>query len=327
MALPMKQIHYDPPAQALPREHYPDLFTHRKDSFSGLSFNFIPRSTFTDTSEQRREVYEDLWAGGDFHFWLATYADMLFDPRANEEAYNFWCEKTRARIQDRNIKDILAPQKQPHAFGCKRISLENGYFEIFNQENVTLVDASRTGSPIQCITEKGIQTKEGEHEVDIIVCATGYDAVTGGLMQIDIRGRGGVSLEDAWKDGTKTYLGMASQGFPNMFFTYGPQAPTAFCNGPTCAELQGDWILNVMNHAKQHRLTAVEVQSQAQEEWKDLIWKLASASLLPAVDSWYMGTNVPGKLREPLIYLGGVPTYHNTLEEVAEKGYEGFTLV
>lgn len=327
MALPMKQEHYDPPAQALPREQYSDLFTHRKDSFSGFSFNFIPRSTFADTPEQRREVYEDMWAQGDFQFWLATYVDMLFDARANEEAYNFWCEKTRARIEDERVRDILAPQKQPHAFGCKRISLENGYFEIFNQENVTLVDTSKTGSPIECITEKGIRTTQGEHEFDAIVCATGYDAVTGGLTQIDIHGRGGVSLKDAWKEGAKTYLGMASHGFPNMFFTYGPQAPTAFCNGPTCAELQGDWILNIMDHVRRHNFSTVEVQEKAQEEWKELIWKLANASLLPSVDSWYMGTNIPGKAREPMIYLGGVPTYYKRLEDVAEKGYEGFTLV
>jgi cation diffusion facilitator CzcD-associated flavoprotein CzcO len=326
MALPMKQVHYDPPAQAFPRDQYPDLFTHRKDSFSGFSFNFIPRSTFADTAAQRREVYEDLWARGDFQFWLATYVDMLFDPRANEEAYNFWCEKTRARIQDEQARDVLAPRKQPHAFGCKRISLEKGYFEIFNQEHVRLVDVSEKGSPIQCVTEKGIKTKAGEHELDVIVCATGYDAVTGGLTQIDIRGRDGVSLKDAWKEGAKTYLGMASHGFPNMFFTYGPQAPTALCNGPTCAELQGDWILTVMNHTRQRGYSTVEVQEQAQQDWKELIWKLASASLLPTVDSWYMGTNVPGKSREPLIYLGGVPTYYRTLEKVAEKGYEGFTV-
>ncbi|KAF3044627.1 hypothetical protein E8E12_005538 [Didymella heteroderae] len=327
MALPMKQDRYDPPVQALPRDQYPDLLAHRKDSFSGFSFNFIPRSTFADTPEQRREVYESLWAQGDFQFWLATYVDMLFDPRANEEAYNFWCRKTRTRIQDERVKEILAPLKPPHAFGCKRISLEKGYFEIFNQENVTLVDASKDGSPILSITATSVKTKKREYEVDVIVCATGYDAVTGGLTQIDIRGRGGLSLKDAWKDGAKTYLGMASHGFPNMFFTYGPQAPTAFCNGPTCAELQGDWIFNIIDHAQEHRLAVAEVLEQAQQEWKELIWKLANASLLSSVDSWYMGTNVPGKPREPLIYLGGVPTYYKTLEEVAEKGYEGFALV
>lgn len=322
----MKQVQYNLPTQALPRKEYPDLFTHRKDSFSGLSFNFIPRCTFADTPSQRLEVYDKLWAEGDFQFWLATYWDMLFDPKANEEAYTFWRDKVRARIDDEKVKDVLAPMKQPHAFGCKRVSLENGYFEIFNRGNVELLDVSEKGAPVQCVTERGVRTKDREHEVDVIVCATGYDAITGGLTQIEIRGRSGVTLKDAWEDGANTYLGMASHGFPNMFFTYGPQAPTAFCNGPTCAELQGDWILNVLDYMKECEMMTVDVQEQAQKEWKELIWKLSSATLLPTVDSWYMGTNVPGKAREPLIYLGGVQKYYKTLDEVAEKGYEGFDL-
>ncbi|KAJ8110815.1 hypothetical protein OPT61_g6434 [Boeremia exigua] len=326
MALPMKQVQYDPPSQALPREQYPGLFTNRKESFSGFSFNFIPRSTFADSPEQRREVYEGLWAQGDFHFWLATYADMLFDRGANEEAYAFWRGKTLARVDCAKVAEMVAPEKQPHAFGCKRVSLEDGFFEIFNQENVTLVDVGKNGSPIERITARGVQTGEREYEVDVIVCATGFDAFTGGLTQIDIRGRDGASLKETWKDGVKTYMGMASHGFPNMFFTYGPQAPTAFCNGPTCAELQGEWILKVMEHARQHGLEVVEAQEQAQQEWKELVCNMAHASLLPTVDSWYMGANVPGKLREPLVYVGGVPRYSQTLDEVAEKGYAGFAL-
>lgn len=326
MALPMKQTQYDPPTQAIPREQYADLFEQRKDSFSGFSFNFIPRSTFADTPEQRIEIYEKLWAEGDFQFWLATYIDMLFDPKANEEAYNFWRDKVRARISDPKVADILAPMQQPHAFGCKRVSLEDRYFEIFNQANVTLVDVSDKGTPIERITEHGIKTKDEEHDFDLIVCATGYDAVTGGLTQIDIQGRAGVTLKERWVDGAETYLGMASYSFPNMFFTYGPQAPTAFCNGPTCAELQSNWILRAMEYVKEQGFDTIEVQKQSQQEWKQLIWKLANASLLPSVDSWYMGTNIPGKPREPLIYLGGVPTYYKTLEDVAAKDYEGFTL-
>lgn len=321
----MKQVEYHPPDQALPRNQYPDLFTHRKDSFSGFSFNFIPRSTFADTPGKREEVYESLWAQGDFQFWLATYVDMLFDVKANEEAYAFWRDKVRTRVIDPKAKDLLAPMEQPHAFGCKRVSLENGYFEIFAQENVTLVDTSKKGTPIERITERGVKTDEREHEFDIIICATGYDAVTGGLTQIDIRGCDNLSLKDAWKGGVKTFLGMASHGFPNMFFTYGPQAPTAFCNGPTCAELQGDWILGIMKHARIHEWESVEVQKHAQDDWKELIWELASASLLPTVDSWYTGANIPGKPSEVLIYLGGVPTYYKTLDQVAKNNYEGFS--
>jgi cation diffusion facilitator CzcD-associated flavoprotein CzcO len=285
MSLPMAQVDYDLPKQALPRSEYPNLFAGRTDSFSGFSFNFLPRSTFDDTPEERLKQYEDLWSEGDFKFWLATYYDMLFTKEANFEAYKFWRDKTRAKINDTKVADILAPMEQPHAFGCKRISLENEYFQIYNQPNVSLVDVSSSGTPIEAITERGIKTTDKEHEFDFIVSATGYDAITGGLTQIDIRGPSGKSLSDHWKDGAKTHLGLGASGFPNMFFTYGPQAPTALCNGPTCAQAQGDWILQAMNHMKDKSLKKMEVKKESEDEWKDLIWTLANASLLPSVDS------------------------------------------
>ncbi|KAF1847797.1 FAD/NAD(P)-binding domain-containing protein [Cucurbitaria berberidis CBS 394.84] len=326
MSLPMAQVEYDLPKQALPKSEYPNLFAGRNDSFSGFSFNFLPRSTFEDTPEERQKTYEGLWSKGDFEFWLATYYDMLFDPKANGEAYKFWRDKTRARINESKVADILAPIEQPYAFGCKRISLEDEYFEIYNKPNVSLVDISNKGTPIQGLTEKGIKTTDKEYEFDFIVCATGYDAITGGLRQIDIRGPSGESLSDYWKAGAKTYLGLTVSGFPNMFFTYGPQAPTALCNGPTCAELQGNWILNMMNHMKENSLKKIDAQKESEAQYKELIWKLANVSLLPTVDSWYMGTNIPGKPREPLIYLGGVPTYYKTINEAAANGYTGFSL-
>jgi len=285
MSLPMGQVDYDLPKQALPKPEYPKLFAERPDSFSGFSFNFLPKSTFDDTPEQRLKTYEELWNEGDFKFWLATYYDMLFTKEANREAYNFWRDKTRAKINDTKVADILAPMEQPYAFGCKRISLENKYFEMYNKPNVSLIDISEKGTPIQEITEKGIRTADKEHEFDYIISATGYDAITGGLKQIDIRGPSGESLSEHWKDGAKTYLGMSVAGFPNMFFTYGPQAPTALCNGPTCAELQGNWILQTMNHMKEKSLRKVVAQKESEDQWKELIWKLANASLLPSVDS------------------------------------------
>jgi hypothetical protein len=281
----MAQVNYDLPKQALPKPDYPKLFAGRTDSFSGFSFNFIPKSTFDDTPEERQKVYEDLWAKGDFKFWLATYYDMLFTKDANREAYNFWRDKTRAKNNDSKIADILAPMEQPYAFGCKRISLEKGYFEIYNKPNVSLVDTSEKGTPIQEITEKGIKTTNQEYEFDYIISATGYDAITGGLAQIDIKGVSGESLKDHWKDGAKTYLGLAVSNFPNMFFTYGPQAPTALCNGPTCAQLQGDWILKAMDHMKSKSLKKMEAQKESEDQYKKLIWTLANASLLPSVDS------------------------------------------
>ncbi|KAH3970165.1 hypothetical protein HBI81_020790 [Parastagonospora nodorum] len=326
MSLPMGQAEFNAPKQAIPKPKYPDLYAKRTDSFSGFNFNFLPRATFDDTPEQRQSTYEELWSKGDFHFWLATYHDMLFRKDANHEAYKFWRDKTRAKINHPKIADILAPMEQPHAFGCKRISLENKYFEIYNQPNVTLVDISNKGTPIQEITEKGIKTAGLEYEFDFIVSATGYDAITGGLTQIDIKGTSGESLSDHWKDGAKTYLGLAVSNFPNMFFTYGPQAPTALCNGPTCAELQGNWILQAMKHLDDKGLKKIEVEKDSEDEYKKVIWKLANASLLPSTNSWYMGTNIPNKPREPLIWLGGVPEYYKMINKSAADDYNGFKL-
>jgi cation diffusion facilitator CzcD-associated flavoprotein CzcO len=216
MSLPMKQVDYNLPEQAIPRPEYVDFFTRRNQSFSGFDFHFVPRATFEDTPEQRLKQYEELWDEGDFKFWLATYHDMLFVKEANMEAYKFWRDKTRAKIHDAKVADILAPMEQPHAFGCKRISLETHYFEIFNEPHVALVDTSDKGTPIMEITEKGIRTMEKEHEFDMIICATGYDAMTGGLTQIDVRGPSGESLNEHWKDGVKTYLGLSITGFPNV---------------------------------------------------------------------------------------------------------------
>ncbi|KAH7412206.1 cyclopentanone 1,2-monooxygenase [Phaeosphaeria sp. MPI-PUGE-AT-0046c] len=328
MALPMGQVDYQKESCHISKSDYTKEMTGRTDSFGGFFYNFLPKSTFSDTPEQRQKVYEDLWSKGDFQFWLAGYHDMLFDPAANKDAYNFWRDKTRQRINDPKVADILAPMVQPHAFGCKRISLELGYFDIFNQSNVSLVDISNAGTPIEEITKTGIKTTDKERDFDIIISATGYDALTGGLRQINITGSSGQTLHEYWQDGAKTYLGLAVSGFPNMFFTYGPQAPTAFCNGPTCAELQGNWILGAMNYMRENSLRKMDAHSESEQEWKRQVLDLANASLLPTVpvSSWYMGTNIPGKAREPYVYLGGVPAYYKTINEVADNGYEGFEM-
>lgn len=283
MALPMKQIEYTSGNHAISDEQYSEVYASRHGSFGGFDFNFIPRNTFDDSAEKRQATYEDLWAHGDFHFWLATYQDTLFREDANREAYNFWKAKVRARIQDPRLQEIFAPEKQPYSFGCKRISLENGFYEIFSQPNVSLVDVNET--PILGLTERGIETTEKVWEFDYIVCATGFDAITGGLMDIDISGTGGQKLADKWKNGAKTNLGMAVAGFPNMFFTYGPQAPTALCNGPTCAESQGEFIIKTMNDMKGHGMRRIETRKDAEAQWGDAVRKFASASLLPSTKS------------------------------------------
>ncbi|ORX97615.1 hypothetical protein BCR34DRAFT_496742 [Clohesyomyces aquaticus] len=331
MSLPMRQVDYNDHDHGYPKSGYPEIFSQRTTSFGGFDFNFLPRATFDDTREKRLQTYEELWAEGDFKFWLATYHDMLFSLSANHEAYTFWRDKTRAKIRDPVIADMLAPMDQPYAFGTKRISLETGYFEIFNQENVHLVDVNAT--PIQEITELGIKTSEKEMEFDYIICATGYDALTGGLAQIDIKGRSSPSrtsrpesLKEHWENGTLTYLGLAVSSFPNMFIQYGPQAPTALCNGPTCAELQGDWIVGLLDYMREKGLKRIEAKSESERKWKEDVLKFANATLLPQTKSWYMGDNVPGKVREPLIFLGGVPEYLRRLGECRDGGYEGFVM-
>lgn len=283
LCLPMKQVQYSGDEQAFSRDNYPRFFSERSHSFGGFSFNFLDRATFDDTPEERRATFQRLWDEGDFHFWLATYYDMLFSWDANREAYNFWRDKVRARLNNPRVQELLAPTKQPHAFGCKRISLENGFYEIFSQPNVSLVDVNAT--PIVEVTEKGLKTTEKLWEFDYVVCATGFDAITGGLNEIDIRGKTGEMLVDKWQRGVRTYLGLAVAQFPNMFFTYGPQAPTALCNGPTCAELQGEWIVRLLNHMREESLQEIEPRAEAEEKWAEGVSTIANSSLLPTAKS------------------------------------------
>lgn len=283
LALPMAQKTYTNGEQKQTRDQYPDLFKIRPTTFGGFMWDFVGRNTFDDPPEKRREFYEQLWKNGDFSFWLATYQDMLFVKESNEEAYGFWREKTRQRIKDPRKRDILAPMVQPHAFGCKRISLEQDYYDVFNRDNVDVLDINT--HPIVEITPKGIKTTEKEIEADLLIFATGFDSYTGGMKQIDIRGPSGISLTDKWVNGSLTYLGMSVSGFPNMFFTYGPQAPTALCNGPTCAELQGNWIADCLNYMREKNLSTIDATLEAEAAWKQDVHNFAHASLLPTTKS------------------------------------------
>ena len=282
-ALPMRQVVYNATSQHPTAAQMTDSFAARTSSFAGFDYNFLPRSTFGDTPEERLKTYEDLWSQGGFAFWLATYDDMLFDNEANREAYVFWRDKTRTRIKDSKIADILAPMEQEYAFGCKRIPLENGYFEVFNEGHVKLVDLKST--PIVEFTQRGIKTTEEEMDFDYIICATGYDSLTGGLTQIDIKGSSGNTLKEYWENGVRTYLGMSVAGFPNLLYTYGPQAPSNLCNGPTCAELQGEWVVKLLNYMRDNGLKRIEAEAEREKEWKEKIVSIANTSLLPTVKS------------------------------------------
>ena len=324
LCLPMQQKNLDKKANQQLKESYQEFFRKRPESFAGFEYDVNPKLTFEVSAEERNACYEKLWDVGGFQFWLGGYADLLSNEAANRTAYTFWRDKVRARIQDPVVAEKLAPTEPPHPFGVKRPALEQWFYDIFNDDHVELVDIK--ASPIERITPRGIKTRDSEHELDILVMATGFDAVTGGLTNIDIRGTDGTTLKDKWATGVKTYQGLANAGFPNMMFSYGPQAPTAFCNGPTSAEYQGEYMIECLTYLREHGLTRIEATPEAEEAWRNQCLELANATLFPQADSWYMGANIPGKVRELLMYPGGLPLYLQELRESAAKGYEGYVL-
>jgi cyclohexanone monooxygenase len=321
-ALPMEQRQLDPAAQAVAKADYPELF-HRRNTPPG-NFCDITRleiGVFEASEEKRQEVFETAWREGGFHFWVGTFADVLLDEAANRAAYDFWCEKTRARIDDPAIADLLAPIEPPYPFGTKRPSLEQGYYECFNLPNVELVDLRST--PIESILPGGVRTSETEFALDVLVLATGFDANTGGLTAIDIRDRDNNSLAEAWSDGVDTHLGIAVPGFPNMLMLYGPQSATAFCNGPTCAEIQGEWMIRLLRQMRTRGHRLVETTPEMGQAWTAHLAELAGSTLFGRTDSWYMGANIPGKHRQLLNYPNA-DAYREHLQNCEAGGYEGF---
>lgn len=324
-ALPMVQRQLDDGDQArIKEEQGAGRFQAIADSYAGVDIPLAGDSALAATAEERRAVYEDRWNFGSFGFWLGTYADVLQDIAANMTAYEFWRDKVRARINDPVMQEKLAPMKPVHPFGLKRPSLEQRYFEVYNQSNVALVNTRE--EPIVEITPTGLRTSEKNYEFDIIVLATGYDAITGGLTSIDIRGIDGVSLKDRWKAGAKAYLGYGIHNYPNLFVIYGPQSPSSFCNGPTCAEVQGAWVVGCLEHLRERRCSRIEATDEAQEAWTQHAAEVAAGTLFASADSWYMGANIPGKARQLIPYAGGLSVYFAKCNEVAAAGYEGFAI-
>jgi cation diffusion facilitator CzcD-associated flavoprotein CzcO len=324
MALPMRQTKLDDDTIRHMKEKYPEIYHRRTKTFAGSDIDFLAKAGFEASDDDRQATFERLWETGGFAPWVGTFNDIFVNEEVNRAAYKFWRDKTRARINDPAVAEMLAPTEPIHPYGVKRPSLEQHFYEIFNQHNVSLVDL-RT-APIERVTRNGIKTAAGEHDLDVLVLATGFDAVTGGLTSIDIRGTQGETLKEKWAKGVRAHLGMAVAGFPNLLFVYGPQSPNAFCNGPTCAETQGDWIAQLLDHLRQRNYARVEATVAAEEAWRAQVLELADATLFPRADSWYLGANIPGKPREMLAFSGGLPAYLAKCRESAERGYEGFAI-
>ena len=324
MALAMQQRALTRTGQDAAKARYPEIFRRRTETNSGFDYPGSGESALAVSEAERQATYERLWRDGGFSFWAGGYSDLLIDEQSNRTAYDFWRDKVRARIHDPVTAEALAPMEPPHPFGVKRPSLEQTYYDVFNQDNVTLVELTR--APLERITPTGVRTSGGGHHLDLLVLATGFDAVTGGLTGIDIRGSRGTSLGEHWHRGVRTHLGLASNGFPNLVYLYGPQSPSGFCNGPTCAEVQGDWVVELISHLAQRGITRIEATAEAEQGWRDKVHGIASMTLFPRADSWYMGANIPGKPREMLNWPGGLQQYMAECRLVAEGGYRGFAL-
>ena len=325
MALAMQQRVLTREEQDAAKQHYPEIFRRRRRTNAGFDLEPAGDSTFTVSAGERRAVYERLWEAGGFSFWAGNFSDVLLDRAANRAAYDFWREKVHARLRDPRVAEVLAPAEPPHPFGVKRPSLEQDYYDAFNHDHVEVVDIRST--PIERITSNGVRTADGrERDIDLLVLATGFDAVTGGLTNIDIVGTSRETLRDHWRDGVLTHLGMASRGFPNLFYAYGPQSPAGFCNGPTCAEVQGDWLTDLVCHLSKNRIARIEATGEAERAWRDQVQTIAAMTLFPEADSWYMGANIPGKTREMLNWPGGLQLYIAACNASAAAGYSGFEL-
>jgi cation diffusion facilitator CzcD-associated flavoprotein CzcO len=270
----------------------------------------------------RLAAYEAGWAKGEIVGLISCYLDILLDPAANETASEFAREKIRAVVTDPEVAETLSPRTFP--IGTKRLCLDTGYYETFNKPNVYLVDLRKT--PLVEFTEAGLRTSDRDYELDAIVFATGFDAMTGALTAIDIRGRDNAWLADEWRNGPRTYLGIAVAGFPNMFTVTGPLSPSVLSNMVVSIEQHVEWITGCIAHVRAAGAGSIEATAEAEAGWVQHVAEVGSLTLFPAADSWYTGANVPGKPRVFLPYIGGVGTYRQICDEVAADNYRGFTL-
>ena len=310
--------------QAHIKATYPEIFKRCYDNSAGFMHDFVRKSALDVPAEEREAFFEYLYARPGFEIWLGNYIDTMTDPKANALITEFIGRKIRARVKDPVVAEKLVPKN--HGFGTRRVPMETNYYEVYNQPNVTLVDISET--PIERITEKGVKTSDKEYELDILIYATGFDAVTGSFTRMDITGVGGKKLKDKWADGPRTFLGLQGNGFPNLLTLVGPHNGATFCNLPRCIEENVDFVSKLMAYMRDKQLVRIEPTIAAEDAWTQHVNDTAEGSLLSKVDNWFMGVNInmPEKKRTFLLYAGGIQTYRDKLEDVVAKGYDGFAL-
>jgi cation diffusion facilitator CzcD-associated flavoprotein CzcO len=305
------------------RADYPEIFARCQETYGCFIHATDPRATHEVTQEEREAFWEQLYGEPGFGIWMGNFRDILVDREANKLISNFLARKIRQRVTDPAVAEKLIPNN--HGFGTRRVPLESGYFEVYNQPNVQLVDVNET--PIERITPKGIKTSDAGYEFDIIIYATGFDAITGAFDRIDIRGVDGVSLKEKWQDGPQTFLGILVDGFPNMLMVMGPHAGLG--NFPRAAEYSADWVTGLIRFARDRGLTRIEATAAGAAAWTDHVLAASEGLLFTEVDSWMTGINrnVEGKqVRRIMRYSGGHPAFRARCEAVAADGYRALAL-
>ncbi len=293
-----------------------------RETLNGMGFRIEERLAVETPAEEREAIYEAAWERGGLQF-RAAFKDMMVDKAANDTAADFVKRKIRSIVKDPRTAAILSDIDHPYA--AKRPPIDTNYFETYNRANVTLVDVK--AAPIQRITPAGVCTTEAEYPLDIIVFATGFDAMTGPMLRMNIRGRDGVALQDVWDAGPRNYLGLQIAGFPNLFTITGPGSPSVLCNMPVAIEQHADWITDCIAHMRTKGLERIEARPEAVEKWVAEVNDVAGKTLLPlATHSWYLGANIPGKPRVFMPYAGGMVRYREICQDVVARGYEGFAL-
>ncbi|MGE0486384.1 MAG: flavin-containing monooxygenase [Gammaproteobacteria bacterium] len=315
-ACPLRNSAITPAEQRRIKDDYDAVFARCRKTFAAFMQEFDPRRTFDVPPDERRAFFEEIWSQPGFTKWFGAFHDIMSDPAANEEYAEFVRGKIRERVHDPVTAELLVPKDHP--FGAKRIPLETGYYETFNRPNVRLVDVK--SAPIRRITAGGVETATAHYDLDVIIYATGFDAITGELTRMDIRGVDGRSIADAWADGPHTYLTLQTAGFPNLFIING----AVFCNFTRCAEVVAEWVRDCVAWMGTQGYRRIEASPAAELAWTEHAQALTEGMLFTKTDSWFMGSNVKGKKRTFLFYAGGAPAFREKIAAVAAEGYTGF---
>ena len=316
--MPMRNTRMDPEYVAEVKRNYPGIREAARNSPVGGVRPSTTRPFFSVPPQHRRALMEDSWQRGGLAF-LGTFSDLLTNAEANEQVAEFVRGKISEVVLDPHTAELLKPRNYP--IFARRPCLDTNYYESFNRPNVHLVDC--LGDPIEGLTEKGVRTRSREIELDSLILATGYDGLTGALLAFEVTGRGGCKLQDKWRRGAESYLGLLLNRFPNLFTVCGPNSPAALANVITLDQENGDWVCECIEYMRKNHFTIVEASAAAEAEWMSLVASLAAKSLMPKANTWYTGTNIDGKPRNFSQFTGGFLRYREFCARVIADGWRG----